>query len=143
MQTKKANKTLVWELERYQKALPPSERPSAGLPSPHQIIDSGKSSRRDVPKENKRNKDIIDNMEVDDENTEVIIRDEREIKAITDREHSQIQQEDTDGVSINNNAIVFRQSTNEEYNEYKSDADLESEISYTHGEILKIVKENK
>lgn len=56
MKTKKVNKTLVWELERYRKAitLPDAEYESGRVPSPQNILSSDRGSRRDHMGSNKR-----------------------------------------------------------------------------------------
>lgn len=56
MKTKKTNKTLVWELERYRKvlALPDADYESGRVPSPHDALSSERGSRRDYMGSNKR-----------------------------------------------------------------------------------------
>ena len=70
------------------------------------------------------------------------LNEEEEIRAITDREQSQ-GEEENEGVFINDNAILFKHSAKEEdYEQWSYEAHTD-ENSYTKEEIDKIILENK
>ena len=148
LKTKKINKSLVFELERYTRALPRSENATGALPTPYEVQNSSRSSKKDISISETRRRKINDDLyqRLDDEDFELPLKsnDVNEIKAIMDGKNSPVIEENEFDGSTEIKAI--------EYKPFKSmqsktidiaSKNQEDEFQYSDDYIKEILEENQ
>ena len=143
MKTKKANKTLVWELERYRKALPPPEEEYGQLPSKRELSSARSSRPASRPQSQWRRTADVEQRTLSPSASPVSrLQEDRDIKAIMDVDHSPVEEEIEIDTTNEPQALMRYNSSKEDSNFLRSLQEAESKNTYTQEEIDEIIEEN-